>query len=98
VPALFAVALIGCARESQLPGSKAFQQEIAHTQRRCIGMRTLLQLEPRADAALASYTEQQSDSRRHLPPALRLVPLQSEKAFFAGAARLKVELDDDRRK
>jgi Inner membrane component of T3SS, cytoplasmic domain len=62
-----------------------------------IGMQTLLQLEQRSDVALSFYTEQQGDLRRHLPPALRLAPLRSEKAFFTGAARLKAKLDDDRR-
>jgi Inner membrane component of T3SS, cytoplasmic domain len=62
-----------------------------------IGMQTLLQLERRSDGALGSYMEQQSDSRRHLPSALRLAPLQGEKAFFAGAAQLKAKLDNDRR-
>jgi hypothetical protein len=44
----------------------------------------------------AASVERQSEVRRHLPPAFRLVPLESEADFIAAAARLKARLDSDR--
>src|SRR5262245_11298683 len=51
-----------------------------------ITVQTLLQLDARAYSA---DVDRQSEARRHLPPAFRLVPLQSEAVFFSGAAQLK---------
>jgi hypothetical protein len=58
-----------------------------------IGMQTLFQVDRGTDAA---SVERQSEVRRHLPPAFRLVPLESEADFIAAAARLKARLDSDR--
>jgi len=60
-----------------------------------IGIHTLFQLERDTETASA---DRQSEVRRHLPPAFRLVPRQSEADFFAGVARLKTSLDNDRTK
>lgn len=45
-----------------------------------------------------SGNNQQDYVHRLMPPALRLAPLRSEDAFFAGAAELKPNLDRDRTK
>jgi FHA domain-containing protein len=58
-----------------------------------IATQTLLQLDGRTDSTDAN---RQSEARRHMPPTFRLVPLQSEAAFFARAAELKGKLDSDR--
>jgi hypothetical protein len=60
-----------------------------------IAMQTLLQFDRRTDIPNA---EQKSEVRHHLPPAFRLVPLQSEANFLAAAAQLKTKLDNDRTK
>jgi hypothetical protein len=60
-----------------------------------IAVQTLMQFEMQADAS-QRFSFEQSDERRHVPPAFRLAPLQSDAAFFAGAAQLKTRLDKDR--
>ena len=62
-----------------------------------VAVQTLMQFEMQSDSSQRLSTEQ-SDERRHTLPVFRLVPLQSEAAFFAGAAQLKTKLDKDRTK
>lgn len=62
-----------------------------------VAIQTLVQFEMQSDSAQRFSTEQ-SDERRHTLPAFRLVPLQNEASFFAGAAQLKARLDEDRTK
>jgi hypothetical protein len=62
-----------------------------------VAVQTLMQFEVQSDSS-QRFSVEQSDERRHVPPAFRLVPLQSDAAFFAGAAKLKAKLDKDRTK
>lgn len=57
-----------------------------------IATQMLMELETRSDFGQPNYV------RRLMPPALRLIPPESESAFFAGAAQLRSKLDSDRTK
>jgi hypothetical protein len=54
-----------------------------------------MQFEMQSDSS-QRFSVEQSDEGRHVSPAFRLVPLQSEATFFAGAAQLKTSVDKDR--
>jgi hypothetical protein len=90
--AMWAVVALVCYRHIETLGARRRLVAAAVAGVALLGIATqsLTQSEARADFGQPSYL------RRLMPPALRLVPLKSEDAFFSEIEKLKSQLDRDR--